>query len=268
MVALDMGRYRPFRDMGATCRTREIGEKKVVWVDYTSPPFFRKRFRVRQIGLADVEATAELWRQGYPEIYGSPHEFLLFPEKYAALVALRETWAEDAVNKRYCVPVVEELATGRLVAAALLTKEDMNLQIEASLICTHPDYRGQHIMAGLGYAVREMIDRSGAEYVTTFLETWHDITQRIIGLGGWRVAGIFPGNFTRWQGGNREYRGCTVHVYRFVGEGEAYATRPEEWSLLPELRELWECLERVNRKLAEKHGRPDPERWRRLLFEE
>lgn len=48
-------------------------------------------------------------------------------------MALQETWAEEAANKKHCAPVVEELAGGRLVAASPLTKQDKNLQIEASL---------------------------------------------------------------------------------------------------------------------------------------
>jgi len=89
--------------------------------------------------------------------------------------------------------------------------------------------------------------KSGAEYFTTFCETWHDITQNWCIKGGWKIAGIFPGNFTRWHGNNQEYRGCEVHFYKFVGDGEKYTTKPEEWHLAPEARDVWEILEKVNR---------------------
>ena len=91
----------------------------------------------------------------------------------------------------------------------------------------------------------------GAEYLTTFLETWHTITQaRTLKIGeGWKIAGIFPGNFTRWNGDNQEYRACEIYLYKFLNEGEKYATKPEEWQLHPEIRRLWECLENVNARL-------------------
>jgi len=40
-----------------------------------------------------------------------------------------------------------------------------------------------------------------------------------------------------------------VHFYQFVGEGENYATKSEEWHLAPEAKEVWEVLERVNREI-------------------
>jgi hypothetical protein len=95
---------------------------------------------------------------------------------------------------------------------------------------------------------------SGAEYRTTFLETWHTITQAetLKMEKGWRVGGIFPGNFTRRAGGQQEYRAGEVYMFRFINEGDKYATKPEEWHLHPELRRLWEALEAFNRRLTEK----------------
>jgi hypothetical protein len=99
-----------------------------------------------------------------------------------------------------------------------------------------------------------MSKESGAEYLTTFLETWHTITQaETLKMGkGWRVAGIFPGNFTRWAGDQQEYRACEIYMYRFINEGDKYATKPEEWRLHPDLQQLWEALEAFNRRLTER----------------
>ena len=70
------------------------------------------------------------------------------------------------------------------------------------------------------------------------------------------MAGIFPGNFVRWKKPDQEYRGCTIHCYRFVRNGKAYATKPEEWRLAPEFRELWEVIERINKKIGQKGDIP------------
>jgi len=40
-----------------------------------------------------------------------------------------------------------------------------------------------------------------------------------------------------------------VYFYQFVGDGEKYTTKPEEWHLAPEAREVWEVLKRVNQRI-------------------
>jgi len=131
----------------------------------------------------------------------------------------------------------------------VLTKFEKNLQVEFSFASTHPDFRIRGITDELRRVTRKIALNSGAEYFTTFCETWHDITQNWCINDGWKIAGIFPGNFTRWNADNQEYRGCEVHFYQFVGEGENYATKSEEWHLAPEAKEVWEVLERVNREI-------------------
>jgi hypothetical protein len=41
-------------------------------------------------------------------------------------------------------------------------------------------------------------------------------------------------------------------MYRFINQGDQYATKPEEWHLHPELQRLWEELEGFNRRLADR----------------
>jgi hypothetical protein len=119
MRFLDMTPYTPFRPMGQSSRTRPIRAKTVRWV---KPEPLKTR--------ADIQAAAELWRHAYPELYGSSHDFMLYPEDYEARMAMVETWEDDSIKKPCCMLVVQETATGRLAAASLMTKYDQNLQIE------------------------------------------------------------------------------------------------------------------------------------------
>jgi len=253
---MDMSPYRPYRRMGQSCLTRPIREKVVRWVKPEPRHHLNGRFVGRALSRQDVEAAAEIWRQAYPELYGSTHDFMLFPEEYETRMALMETWEADSLAKPCCMLVAEETAGGRLAAATLMTKMDQNLQIEYTFAGTHPAFRRQGLMGLLGGMMAWMCKASGAEYLTTFLETWHTITQAETlklergGRGGWKVAGIFPGNFTRWAGDQQEYRACEVYMYRFINDGEKYATKPEEWQLHPELLRLWEELEAFNARLA------------------
>ncbi len=251
MRPLDMGPYRPYRPPGSACRTRPLRDKVVRWGRPESLLHPGGRFRGRLLRQDDFAAAADLWRASYPEVYGSEHDYLLYPEDYPGRMACEDAWEVDAVAKRHCMLVVAEIATGRLVAAALLTKFDKNLQIEFSFVGTHPDFRQHGLMRLLGRMMGEVARNSGAEYLTAFLETWHTITQHeaLVWGGGWQVAGIFPGNFTRWAGGQEEYRACEIYLYRFLGDGQDYATRPADWRLHPDLQPLWEALESLNRKL-------------------
>ena len=252
MKRLDMSQYPPYMKMGKSCKTREIRKKKVVWpMTITEKSFLDGKFRIRPIGKRDIDRVAELWRESYPEVYGSQHEWILFPEEYEGKVALIENWKDDSINRMHSMFVGEEIQTGKYSMATMFTKYDQNLHIEASFFTIHPDYRkGKHgffIWEELSGLYKWMKD-SGAEYVTVFCETWQSITQYIwFKQMGWKVAGIFPGNFTRWSEGQEEYRGCTVHFYRLINEGDKYSTKPDEWQLLPEMKKLWECLEEINK---------------------
>ena len=246
----------PYREMATTCKTRPTKEKKVVWKRFESEPFDDGRFQVKVLSKKLIDSAASLFRKAYPEICGSPHEFVLIPERYEGFIALDEDWKEDSRSRVCCMPVVVELETERVVAATMLTKIEKNLQLEFTFAATLPEYRLKDIMLNLRVVTWKTALASGAEYLTTFVETWHDITQKWCIKDGWQVAGIFPGNFVRWQDPDQEYRGCTIHCYYFLHDAEEYATKPDEWSLAPEFKELWQVMDRINKKIAKKGNIP------------
>lgn len=246
----------PYREMATTCKTRPTKEKKVVWKRFESEPFDDGRFQVKVLSKKLIDSAASLFRKAYPEIYGSPHEFVLIPERYEGFIALDEDWKEDSRSRVCCMPVVVELETERVVAATMLTKIEKNLQLEFTFAATLPEYRLKDIMLNLRVVTWKTALASGAEYLTTFVETWHDITQKWCIKDGWQVAGIFPGNFVRWKDPDQEYRGCTIHCYYFLHDAEEYATKPDEWSLAPEFKELWQVMDRINKKIAKKGNIP------------
>ncbi len=251
-----IGLGSPYREMATTCKTRPTKEKKVVWKRFESEPFDDGRFQVKVLSKKLIDSAASLFRKAYPEIYGSPHEFVLIPERYEGFIALDEDWKEDSRSRVCCMPVVVELETERVVAATMLTKIEKNLQLEFTFAATLPEYRLKDIMLNLRVVTWKTALASGAEYLTTFVETWHDITQKWCIKDGWQVAGIFPGNFVRWQDPDQEYRGCTIHCYYFLHDAEEYATKPDEWSLAPEFKELWQVMDRINKKIAKKGNIP------------
>ncbi|MFP3871217.1 MAG: hypothetical protein ACLFVT_10120 [Syntrophobacteria bacterium] len=109
-------------------------------------------------------------------------------------MALEDTWEQDAGTKLYWMPIVVELATGRVVSASLLSKVEKNLEVEFTFAATLPDYRLGGLTDELRRATYSIAEHSGAEYFTTFCETWHSFTQKWFLKGEWRVAGIYPYN--------------------------------------------------------------------------
>jgi hypothetical protein len=247
-----MKRYSPFKKIEKTVMTRDIIDKKVIW------PFYERmiiegKVKLRILTKKDIEEVSELWRICYGELYGSSlkYEWVLYPEKYKEKVAIKEKWENDSQNKDFCMLLFEDTENFNIVGAWTLWKDDRNLQIEFSIGIIHPDFRGKKygisIVSASNDYIRVLEKESGAEYLTAFCETWHNTTQFLcFKRWGFKVGGIFPGQFTRWNGNQTEYRTCVVHFYKFIGDVEKYVTQPDEWELLPEFKNLWIVLKRVN----------------------
>jgi len=250
---IDMTKYSPYKRMGKSVKTREIKDKKVIW------PFYEKtlsngKIKIRIIEKKDINEVSDLWRMCYGELYGASlkYDWILYPERYEMNVAFRENWVYDSINKNFCMLIFEEIKECKILGAWGLYKDDRNLQIEFSFGIIHPKYRheknGIRIVSFAADYIKELEKESGAEYLTSFCETWHNITQYLcFKQWGFKVAGIFPGQFTRWNGGQTEYRACEVHFYKFLGDAEKYASKPNEWELLPEFKKLWDVLEEINK---------------------
>jgi hypothetical protein len=110
MRFLDMSPYAPFRHMGQSCQTRSIREKTVRWVKPKLWEDKEGRFVGRPLARADIEAAADLWRHAYPELYGSSHDFMLYPKDYEARMALVDTWETDSLEKPCCMLVLCNIA--------------------------------------------------------------------------------------------------------------------------------------------------------------
>lgn len=246
-----MDKCRPYAKMGRTCKTRAIPEKKVIWPDINKD-ILQGKFKIRPLCRGDINKVVELWKMSYPELYGGSHEWMLIPEEYEEKVTMQETWKDDSVNKKYAMIVIEEIETGNIITATLFTKDDKNLHVDGTFGAMHPDYRTGKTGISLwteAMAVYKWIEDSGAEYITFMCETWHPITQFFAFKQlGFKIAGIFPGQFTRWCGGQEEYRACEVHFYKFIGDGAKYTTKHEEWELIPAAKKLWDVLEEINKE--------------------
>jgi hypothetical protein len=253
MDDFEIEKYQPYSIMGKTCETREIREKRIVWPKIEKN-ILNNKYKIRMVRKVDVSQVADLWRKSYPELYGSSksYDWIYYPNQYESKITFLEDWEDAGENKIHCMSIVEDLATNKIIAASLLTKDDRNLHVEYSLGCVDPMHRkektGESLMIIAFEHLKKIEDETDAEYMTSFCETWHSITQYLcFKQWGWKIAGIFPGNVTRWAEKNQEYRGCTVHFYKFLNNGENISTKPEEWELIPEVKKLWDYIEELNK---------------------
>lgn len=255
---IDMSKYSPYKKMKRTIITREIEDKKVIW-PYYERKLYDGAIKIRIIEKKDCIEVAELWRMNYGELYGSTlkYDWVLYPKRYESNVAFKENWDKDSLNKDFCMLVFEETNTRKIFGAWALFKDDRNLQIEFSLGVIHPEYRQQKsgikvVSTAVDY-IKVLENESGAEYLTSFCETFHNVTQFLcFKRWGFKVAGIFPGQYTRWNGDQQEYRACEVHFYKFIRGSEKYVSKSREIALLPEFKKLWDVLEEINKNSDDK----------------
>ncbi|MDY0362203.1 MAG: hypothetical protein RBR08_12185 [Desulforegulaceae bacterium] len=253
MKTLDMSDIKSYKNMTKNIETRKIGDKKVLWPNLENHPL-DSRFCARFVSENDFEKAALLWKKSYPELYGSSKQYswVFYPEEYKDKVLLKENFDSDSKSKQFCMVIVIDMENNNEFAgAALYKKDDENLQIEFSIGGIHPDYRkgsaGDKLVPMVLYYLKDIEDYSGAEYLSAFCETWHDISQYLcLKVWGWKLAGIFPGQFTRWSHDQEEYRGCTIHFYKLINGAENITTLPKDWHLLPEIESLWQNLEKIN----------------------
>ena len=92
----------PYREMATTCMTRPITEKKIVWKRFESELFEKERFQAKVLSGRFINSAASVFRKAYPEVYGSPHEFVLMPGRDTRN-ALLSTKAGRTIAGRKCI---------------------------------------------------------------------------------------------------------------------------------------------------------------------
>lgn len=231
--------------MGRTCRTRPVEAARLEWPPL--PPLTAELQGIEWEFVSEKELPliADIWKRGYPELMGSTLDFIFHPRMYKGNILLRENYQQDRYDRARCMFRWEK--GGEILGAMMLTKWDENRQVELTIGTVLPQHRKVEGIFLEGFPlVMNWLQGTGAEYLTAFCDTWHDLSQRLLEANGFEICGIFPGQYVRWASGNRHYRGCTVHYYRFIGEGAEYATHPKEWSLSERATQLWKVLAKLN----------------------
>jgi len=247
-IKVDLSGHEPYKAMGESCRLRDIEEFRVRWPRLViADELAGTGYLMRYIRRDDADALVEIWKNVYPEAYGSTHQFVLDPEWYRPEnVLLEENWERDAAEKDHAIVVLEQTERKRLLGLLLLTKWNQNLQIELTMGGLHPALREKNVFYPFFRNILDAIESTEAELLTVFAETWHKKTQELMDHNGFKIWGVFPGQMIRWSHGEKCYRACEVHYYKFINGGETRASKPEAWVLSAKVAEVWEVLKRAN----------------------
>jgi hypothetical protein len=194
----------------------------------------------------DVDRVVELWRNVYPEAYGSTHQVVFDPQWYDGNVLFGENLETDALYRKHAVILLEDLKGCQFVGLLLMTKWDQNLQIELTMGGLHSSFREKDVFYPFFKNILDVISNTEVELITVFAETWHDKTQKLMENHGFKIWGVCPGNMMRWSHDNKFYRACEVHYYKFVNNGDKYATNSDEWVLSEKSKKLWDVLKKLN----------------------
>lgn len=244
---LDLSGYQPYKKMGQSCQLKDIAEFDINWPKMTATSNLgNDDIIMRYMGGNDVDEVVELWKNVYPEAYGSTHQFVFDSQWYAGNVLFDENWKEDVKQKKYAIILLDDLKANQLVAILLMTKYDQNLQVEFTMGGLHSAFRQKKIFYPFFKNILDTFLTTEAELITVFAETWHHKTQELMDKYEFKIWGIFPGNVVRWSHGQKCYRACEVHYYKFINDGEKYAASCNEWVFSEKSKKLWQTLEALN----------------------
>lgn len=245
---LNLSEYQPYKIMGQSCQLKDIMEYHICWPELvTASTFTNSDLNMRYMRGNDVNKVVELWKNVYPEAYGSTHQFVFDSQWYEDNVLFDEKWKTDTKEKKHAIILLEDLKDSQLVGLLLMTKWDQNLQVEFTMGGLHSTFRKKKAFYPFFKNILDMISKTEVELITVFAETWHNKTQELMENHGFKIWGIFPGNMVRWSRDQKCYRACEVHYYKFVNDGESYATSFDEWVLSEKSTKLWQILEKLNK---------------------
>jgi hypothetical protein len=241
MENLDMTKYKAYKDFKGLCGFKSLTEKKMSWPKIENKYILENKYMLRPIKEEEIEEIVEVYRVGYPDVYGNPdYEAVLWPE---TLINKLQS-VGGFMKGEHLLIVIEKLDEKKLVGAGGIRMNIGNMSIHWEYGVIHPDYRGKKLFKELVAYLDKISENTGAEYGSMLAVTFHSITQKVIEELGWKTRGIFPGSVLTWNYEDKYYRASPVYFDKFYNKGEDLV--PKETELIPKLRAVSDCLRLFN----------------------
>lgn len=210
-----MSKYRPFK-IYKTLEMRKLSERNACWKEFG--PRDAGEFIIRELrdDQKEFRDTAETFREGFPELYGSLYDFLLYEEKYHDFLGKGTNFLRD---EGYMM-VAEDKKNKEIASALYLHLFKKNLSVELSAGVVRPRYRRASVFRKILKLADEAVTASGVEYAYGYAATFHPVSQKMLRELGFIDRGIIPGFLLVWMGDDRYYRHPTVFLDKFYNGGE------------------------------------------------
>ncbi len=120
---LNLSEYQPYKTMGESCQLKDIMEFYINWPELvTASALTNRDLIMRYMRGNEIDKVVELWKNVYPEAYGSTHQFVFNSQWYEDNVLFDEYWKMDAKEKEHAIVLLEDLKGSQLVGLLLMTK--------------------------------------------------------------------------------------------------------------------------------------------------
>lgn len=163
-------------------------------------------FRIRVLEKGEEERVAQVWAQGFPELFNGTYGFVLNPNSYG--VFFGDEWRM----------FVFESANGLIVGAWLLRMDQVNLSVDFTLVVVHPDFRGQGLLKSTSAILDRFVEGCGVELATISVARFHTATLHTFRGLGFQPVGILPGAI-RASVSEQFYRRDSVELlYKLYGD--------------------------------------------------
>jgi len=97
---LNLSEYQPYKTMGRSCQLKDIMEYHICWPELvTASTLTNSDLNMRYMRGNDINKVVELWKDVYPEAYGSTHQFVFDSQWYEDNVLFDEKWKTDKKEK-------------------------------------------------------------------------------------------------------------------------------------------------------------------------
>jgi hypothetical protein len=241
MEKLDINKYKPYKDFRGQCKFKSFTEKKMSWPKIENKYILDNKYILRPIKEDEIEEIVEVYREGYPDVYGNPeYEIVLCSESL-----LKKLQSDNGFMKGdHLLIVIENLDEKKLVGATGIRMNLGNMSIHWEYGVIHPNYRGKKLFKELSVYLDKISENTGAEYGSMLAVTFHSITQKVLEELGWKTRGIFPGAILTWNYEDKYYRATPIYFDKFYNGGEELS--PKEMEITSKVEKVLECLKLIS----------------------
>ena len=76
-TTINISEYQPYKKMGQSCQLKDVAEFQVNWPILSIAKNLKNSdLSMRYMRGNDINEVVELWKDVYPEVYGSTHQFI------------------------------------------------------------------------------------------------------------------------------------------------------------------------------------------------